>query len=314
MIENEILKRHLNLSEKKIKTKKGERFFLSILSILSRKIEKHLCVVKPDTLLKWQRYFITKHWTFKRKKPGRPALTKKIKQLILDMKKNNINWGSRRIEGELKKLGLNIDHSTINRVIQTFRKNGHIKSTGSWNKFLKAHWESLFATDFFTVDTLFGKRMYVLFIIQLKTRKLMQWRMTAHPTREFVRQQLIEFEEYLNNEHAYLIHDNGSQFFGLEYSDYGMTVQSTAIRSPNMNAYAERFVRSIRQEALDHFILISEKQIKKIVDEYVNYYNKYRPHQGLGDLPEKSLISGSGDIKCDDVLFGLHHHYYRSSA
>ncbi len=230
------------------------------------------------------------------------------------MKNKNMNWGARRIEGELRKLGINIDHSTINRVIQTFRKNGLIKSTGSWNKFLKAHWETLFATDFFTVDTLFGKRMYVLFIIQLKSRRLVQWRMTEHPTREFVRQQLIEFEEFLNNEHAYLIHDNGSQFLGLDYSDYGITDKSTTVRSPNMNAYAERFVRSIRQEAIDHFILVFEKQVKKIVDEYVIYYNKYRPHQGLGDIPEKSFFSKVGDIKYDDVLFGLHHHYYRSSA
>ena len=95
----------------------------------------------------------------------------------------------------------------------------------------------------------------------------------------------------------------------MDNSDYGVTDKSTAVRSPNMNAFAERFVRSIRQEALDHFILISEKQVKKIVKEYVNYYNKYRPHQGLGDIPEKSLFLGSGNIKCDDVLFGLHHHY-----
>ncbi len=120
--ENEILKRHLNLSEKKTETKKGER---SILSVLLRKIEKHLWIVKPDTLLKCQRYFIKKHWTFKRMNSGRPALTKQIKQLIFQMKNENINWGARRIEGEFKKLGINIDHSTITRVIQTFRKNGH---------------------------------------------------------------------------------------------------------------------------------------------------------------------------------------------
>ena len=99
--------------------------------------------------------------------------------------------GARRIEGGLRKLGINIDHSTINRVIQSFSKSGHIKPTASWNKFLKAYWESLFATDFFTVDTLFGKRMYVLFIIQLKSRRLVQLRMTEHSTREFVRPQLI---------------------------------------------------------------------------------------------------------------------------
>ena len=258
--------------------------------------------------------FHQKTLDFSDPKSGRPPLTKKIKELILKIKNENILWGSRRIAGELKKLGIDISHVTVHRIIQAYRRNGYVKPIGSWNKFLKAHWESLFATDFFTVDTLFGKRMYVLFIIQPKSRKLVQWRITENLTREFVRQQVIEFEEYLNNEHAYLIPDNGSQYLGLDYSDYGITDKSTTERSPNMNAYAERFVRSIIQEAIDHFILVSEKQVKKIVDEYVIYYNKYRPHQGLGDIPEKSAISSSGRVVCDDVLFGLHHHYYRDSA
>ena len=170
--ENEILKRHLDLSGKKIKTTRSERFILSVLSLFNSKIQKHLCFVKPVTLLKWQRYFIRKHWTYKNPRSGRPPLTKMTKELILKMKNENILWGSRRIAGELKKLGIEISHVTVHRIIQTYRKNGFIKATGSWNKFLKSHWESLFSTDFFTVDTLFGKRMYVLFIIQLKTRKL----------------------------------------------------------------------------------------------------------------------------------------------
>ncbi len=89
------------------------------------------------------------------------------------MKNENILWGSRRIAGELKKLRIDISHVAVHRIIQTYRKNGFVKPTGSWNKFLKYHWESLFTTDFFTVDTLFGKRMYVIFILKLKTRKLM---------------------------------------------------------------------------------------------------------------------------------------------
>ncbi len=274
--ENDILKRHLKVSEKVIKTKKSERFILSVLYSISGRVEKHLCIVKPETLLKWQRASIKKQWTYKRKKPGRPALTKQIKQLILQMKNDNFLWGARRIYGELNKLGIDIHYTTVYRVIQTFRKNGFIKPSGSWEIFLKSHWESLFATDFFTIDSLFGKRLYVFFIIQLKSRRLVQWRITEHPTREFVRQQIIDFEESLENEHTYLIHDNGAQYTTIDYSDYGITGVRTGIRAPNMNAHAERFIRSIRKEAFDHFILISKKQVKKIVDEYVNYYNKYR--------------------------------------
>ncbi len=176
--ENDILKRHLKVSERAIKTKKSERFILSVLCSISGRVENHLCIVKPETLLKWQRVFIKKQWTFKRNKPGRPALTKQFKQLILQMKKDNFLWGSRRISGELKKLGIDIHYTTVYRVIQTFRKNGFIKPSGCWEKFLKSHWESLFATDLFTIDSLFGKRLYIFFIIQLKSRRLMQWRIT----------------------------------------------------------------------------------------------------------------------------------------
>ena len=302
--ENEILKRHLNNSGKNVQTTQSERFIISVLSTLSDLVGKYICFIKPETLLKWQRYFIRKHWTYRNTKTGRPAITIKIKQMILKMKNENILWGSRRIAGELRKLGIDLHHTTVHRIIQTFRKNGHIKSTGSWNKFLKALWNSLFATDFFTVDTLFGKRLYVLFIIQLKSRKLVHWRMTEYPTREFVRQQLIELENDLNYKNIFLIHDNGSQFTTIDYNDYGITGVRTGIRSPNMNAYAERFVRSIRQEALDHFILFSEKQVKKIVNEYVNYYNNYRHHQGIDDIPEKYINTNSGRVMCDDVLFG----------
>ena len=179
------------------------------------------------------------------------------------MKKDNFLWGARRISGELNKLGIDIHYTTVYRVIQTFRKNGFIKPSGCWEKFLKSHWESLFATDFFTIDSLFGKRLYVFFIIQLKSRRLVQWRITEHSTREFVRQQIIDFEESFDNKHAYLIHDNGSQYTTIDYSDYGITGVRTGIRAPNMNAHAERFVRSIRKEAIDHYILFSKKQIIK---------------------------------------------------
>ena len=112
------------------------------------------------TLLKWQRYFIRKHWTYKNPRSGRSPLTKAIKEIILMMKNDNYRWGSRRMAGELRKLGYDISHTTVQRVIQMYRRNEYIKPTGSWSKFLKVHWESLFATDFFTVDTLFGKMFY----------------------------------------------------------------------------------------------------------------------------------------------------------
>ena len=167
-----------------------------------------------------------------------------------------------------------------------------------------------------------NKRSLIVIILALKKENEILKRylnlsgktLNTKRSERFVLQQIIDFEESLDNKHAYLIHDNGSQYTTIDYSDYGITGLRTGIRATNMNAHAGRFIKSIRQEAFDHFILFSKKQINKIVDEYVNYYNKYRHHQGIDDISEKSAISSSGRVVCDDVLSGLHHHYYGDSA
>jgi putative transposase len=182
--ENEILKRHLNFQNKKIKTNKNERFSLSMISALSRKVINHLTIVKPKTVLEWQRKFIKNKWTYISKKPGRKAISQTMKKLILEMKQDNWFWGCRKISGELKKLDIIIHHTTINKIIQTFRKDGQIQPVGCWKKFLKAHWNSLYGIDFMTVDTLFGKRLYILVILELKSRKIIKWDITEYPTRE----------------------------------------------------------------------------------------------------------------------------------
>ncbi len=164
-----------------------------------------------------------------------------------------------------------------------------------------------------TIDTLFGKRLYLLIIMQLSSRKIVKWSITQYPCREFVRQRIIDFtEEY--PEKPVLIHDNDSMFISIDYSDYRIRGVNTCIAAPNMNAYVERLIGSVRREALDHFLLISEKQVKKIITDYIDYYNKFRVHQGIGKTPEESKFSKSGEIKKRSILGNLHHHYYRSSA
>jgi transposase InsO family protein len=133
--------------------------------------------------------------------------------------------------------------------------------------------------DFFTIDTILNQRFYVYFILYHKTREIIQIAITRYPTREFVRQQLIEFEQKFDHV-VYMIHDNASQF-NLNYIDYWIKGIKTSVKAPNMNALAERFVGSVRREALDYYLLISEKQIEGILDEYINYYNSKRPHQGI---------------------------------
>jgi len=311
--ENEILKRHLNLQNKKIKTNRNERFTLSMITALSRKVINHLTVVKPKTVLEWQRKFIKNKWTYKRKKPGRKAISQSLKDLILEMKLDNWFWGCRKISGELKKLDIIIHQTTVYKIIQTFRKTGQLQPVGCWKKFLKAHWNSLYGMDFMTCDTLFGKRFYILVILELKSRTMVKWDITEYPTREFVRQRIIDFSHDFP-EKKHLIHDNAAQFTTIDFNDYNIQNTNTSIASPNMNAFTERVIGTIRREALDHFLLFSEKQVRNIVRKFIDYYNNHRIHQGINDIPSGFFASKSGIIKKKKILGGLHHHYFRSSA
>ena len=225
------------------------------------------------------------------------------------MKNDNQLWGCHRIADKLKKIGIELHPTTVNKIIQTFRKQGKIQPNGSWSKFLKSHWDSLFGMDFMTVDTLFGKRLYLFIILELKSRKIIQSDLTENPCREFVKQRIDLFSEDFEDKEITLIHDNAPQFTSIDYSWYGIKGVNICSYAPNMNAFVERLNGSIRREAFDHFLLFSEKQIRKIVKSYVDYYNHLRPHQAVGRIPDPQLQFGFGKIKKDPVLGGLHHSY-----
>ena len=236
-----------------------------------------------------------------------------IKKLILKMKNDNSMWGCRRIADELEKLGIDIHHTTVNKIIQDFRKSGKIAASGSWTRFLKANWDSLYGMDFMTIDTIFGKRFYLLIVLRLSTREIKYWDITENPNKEFVRQRIIEIQDQDPGE-KYLIHDNALQFTSINYPAYGIEGVHTSVAAPNMNAYVERVIGTIRREAFDHFFLVSERQVRNIISKYVHYYNRYRPHQGIGRIPADQETVDTGIILKMPILSGLHHHYYRSSA
>lgn len=313
--ENEIYRRHLNIQNKKLHFRKNDKFSLAMVKALSVRAINHLTIVKPETILSWQRRFIKDFWSYKHKSPGRKSITIDIKTLILEMKQENYLWGCKKISNELKKININIHYTTVNRIISTFRKQGLIQPNGSWKKFLKMHWDSLFAMDFITIDTIFGRRrLYLLIILELKSRKIVKWSLTENPSREFVRQQIIELT-YDSDDPKTLIFDNALQFTSINYHpDYGITGVNISLASPNMNAFVERLNGTIRREALDHFLLFSETQVRRIISEYAEYYNTQRMHQGINKIPDAEIQEHSGVIKKMKILSGLHHHYYRSSA
>ncbi len=196
-------------------------------------------------------------------------------------------------------------------MIQDYRKSGEIKPNYSWSRFLNAHWQSLFACDFFTVDIFGFKRFYVFFIIELKSRKLVHYDVTRNPNIRFLRNQFSYLEELYPK--SYLIHDYSGELKYFPYHESEINGEATTPYSQNLNAYAEKFIRSIRQECLDWFIIFSERQLKNILKSYMEYYNKIRPHQGINSIPEGKSPDVSGKIRKEPILYGMHHHYYRVS-
>ena len=312
--ENQKYKRYFNEKKKKLSFSIQEKWFIRSMFIINPKARRDFTLVTPETVFYRWKKAIKDYWTYdkpKTRKKGRPPMTKALKLLIKNLKIDNYLWGFKRIQDELAKISINISRETIRKVIHDYRKSGDIKPNYSWSRFLKSHWQSLFACDFFTVDTFGFKRFHVFFIIELKSRNIVHYNVTQNPNIHFLRNQLSYFEEL--HPVSYLIHDNSGELKYFPYQEYKIRGVSTTPYSPNLNAYAERFIRSIRQECLDWFVIFSEMQLRNILRSYTEYYNDFRPHQGINSIPAGRSPDVTGKIKRKPVLYVLHNHYYRAS-
>ena len=311
--ENEILLR--KVGKKRVRFSFYDRLFFVVLN-RGADIKDRLTLVKPDTVLAWQRTIIRRFWTFEHGpiRRGRKPVDTEIKNLILSMKNDNLLWDVKRIQGELLKLDIFLRTKTIRKTLQSFRRRGKIRRSLTWKKFLETQIQSIYAMDFLTVDTILGRRFYVFAVISHKTREIVRFAITENPTREFVRQQVILFSERMAGT-AYVIHDNAAMF-NIDFLAYGLVSVNTAVEAPNMNSIMERFFRTARREALDNFLLLSRNQIQGILQEYVAFYNTQRPHQGIRQqIPKPGEAQRTAGPICKSaVLGGLHHHYFRQAA
>ena len=311
--ENEILLR--KVGKKRVRFSFYDRFFFVVLN-RAADVKDRLTLVKPETVLGWQRTIIRRFWTFEHGpvRRGRKPVDTEIKNLILSMKNDNLLWGVKRIQGELLKLDISLSTKTIRKILQSFRRRGKIDRSLTWKKFLETQIQSIYAMDFLTVDTMLGKRFFVFAVISHKSREIMRVAITENPTREFVRQQVILFTERMAGT-AFMIHDN-APMFNIDFLAYGLVSINTAVEAPNMNSIMERFFRTVRREALDNFLLLGRDQIQGILEEYVAFHNTQRPHQGIRQqIPKpREPERRSGPIRKTAVLGGLHHHYFRQAA
>jgi transposase InsO family protein len=296
----------------------ADRAFLAALTRLLPHRRRHGLSVTPQTLLRWHRELTRRKWTQPKRRPGRPAVEDRVRQLVLRIARENPRWGYPRIAGELLKLGMPVSPSTVRRLLLAAGlKPAPRRSGPSWRDFLRQQAASMIACDFFTVDTISLRRFYVLFFIELDSRRVHLAGCTTNPTGGWVAQQArnLSFSGLLERM-RFLIHDRDSKFsaaFDEVFRSEGLKVIHTPIRAPQANAYAERFVRSVRAECLDWLLIVGRRHLEHVLRSYTIHYNRERPHRGLALLtPEPADATDPPTVETierRDRLGGLIHEY-----
>jgi putative transposase len=301
----------------------ADRALLAALAQLLTPARRRGLVVRPQTLLRWHRELVRRKWTQPRRALGRPPVEGRVRELVLRFARENPRWGYPRIAGELRKLGLRVSPSTVRRILLANQLGPAPRRSGpSWPQFLRHQAATMLACDFFTVETLSLRRFYVLFLIELESRRVHLAGCTTNPTGAWVTQQARNLSlTGLFDRMRFLIHDRDSKFsasFDEVFRSEDINVIHTPIRAPQANAYAERFVRTIRAECLDWLLILGRRHLERVLRTYVAPYNRERPHRGLALLPPDSTNAGPrpspGEIARRDRLGGLIHEYHRAAA
>jgi transposase InsO family protein len=242
-------------------------------------------------------------------------VSKEVRALIRTLSKANPLWGSPRIVGELRKLGIDVAKSTVEK----YRVHPPRQPSPTWKSFLKNHAQDLVAIDFFVVPTLTFKLLYVLVILAHERQRVVHFNVTAQPTARWTAQQVVEAFPW-DEAPRYLLRDRDSIYgalFRRRVKGFGIEEIITASRSPWQNPFAERLIGSIRRECLDHVIVLNERHLKRILKNYFNYYHRWRTHRSLAmDCPQARPIQppGIGRMIAVPEVGGLHHHYERRAA
>jgi putative transposase len=301
----------------------ADRAFLAALARVLPRRQRQGFIVTPQTLLRWHRELVRRKWTQPQRSPGRPPVSDRVRQLVLRLARENPRWGYPRIAGELRKLGLRVSPSTVRRLLLGAGLRPAPRRAGpSWRDFLRQQAASMLACDFFTVETISRRRFYVLFFIELGSRRVQVAGCTTNPSGAWVTQQArnLSFTGVLERM-RFLIHDRDSKFtaaFDEIFRSEDIRVIHTPIRAPQANAYAERFVRTVRAECLDWLLILGRRHLESVLRVYTEHYNRERPHRGLALLtPEEgdaAALPTAKRIDRRDRLGGLIHEYHRAAA
>jgi putative transposase len=274
--------------------------FATLLSVIPKARRQGLrLVVTPDTILRWHCDIVRRRWAARsmRGKTGRPATRRNVRALVLRLARENPGWGYRRIHGELAGLGVKVAASTVWEILKNAGIDPAPRRTGpAWSHFLHSQAEAIMACDFFTADLLDGTRAHVLAVIEHATRRIRILGITQHPTGEWTAQQarnlLMDLGEQTHRVKS-MIRDRGSNYtaaFDAVLADAGIRAVLCNVRTPRMNAIAERWIGGCRRELLDRTLIWNQSHLRRILRQYETHHNRHRPHRSLdGAAPLKPL-------------------------
>ena len=299
--------------------------------VLGRKALSELTtIVTPDTILRWHRQLVAKKWDYsdRKKKPGRPRIRQVIVDLILRCARENPTWGYDRIQGALANLGHDISDQTVGNILKAhgIEPAPERKLQTTWKTFLNSHWDVLAAIDFTTIEvwTKGGlTTFYLLFVMELETRRVHFAGCTTNPHESWMKQvarNLTDAEDGFLHSKRYVLMDRDNKFCAA-FRDIlkGEAVDSVRLppQSPNLNAHLERFMRTIKEEALDRIIFFGETSLRRAITSFLVHYHIERNHQGLDNTiidPAEEVGSSQGEVKCRERLGGTLRYYYRDAA
>jgi len=321
-----VLRHELAILRRQKRKPQARPFDRVLLAALSRSLPRGAWTVfsvSPRTLLRWHSRLVARHWTYPHKQPGRPRLARPTRELVLRLARENPNWGYKRIVGELRGLGIAVSASSVRAILSAAGvPPAPQRDSLSWREFLRQQASAIIACDFLTVETLWLKRIYILFFISLERRRIELIASTQNPDSVWVTQQARNLVMALNDRQQsfrVLIHHRDRKLSGSfdeVFRSEGIEVIQTPVQAPDANAHAERWVRTLRSECLDRCLILGGRHLDHLLRAYREHYNQHRPHRSLALHPPHAVRPAAVDrptanvrICRRDLLGGLIHQY-----
>jgi transposase len=325
-IEIVLLRHQLHVLRRQVKRpdlKPHDRALIAAASRFLPKGRRASLLVRPEAILRWHSAFVARRWTYPRSQ-GRPSTAVEIRQFVVRLAKENATWAYRRIQGELKRIGIAIAPSTVWSILKREGIDPAPRRKGpSWKEFLRSQAEGIIACDFVAVDTAFLRRFYALLFIEIATRRVHLAGVTSKPNASWVTQQARNLVARWDTfPFRFLIRDRDAKYvsaFDEIFLTEGLRIVRTPIKAPRANAFAERFVGTLRRECLDHILIFGRGHLESVLRAYLAHYNGHRPHRALDMNPPtaRRFTADHEDlprrVSRSDILGGLMHEYERAA-